>query len=132
MKPGCISNEERLTKLLNSYYINIVEKSVGTKPKTFSINFENTNIQSVRDIVNSYKSNESIKKIKQVVNGFDVSDNKRFSFKKVSEIEIKSFLRNLDIRKASDMDKILLKLVKLSHDIHPKRALHTKCQILDQ
>ena len=42
-----------MTNLFNGYYINIVEKSSGTKSKTFGTNFENTSVQSIRDIVNS-------------------------------------------------------------------------------
>ena len=93
------SDEKQLTKLFNSYYINIVEKSSGSK--TFGTNFENTGVQSVRDIVNSYKNHPSIIKIKQVVNGSDVSVSERFSFKTVNESEIKDLLKNLDIKKAS-------------------------------
>ena len=109
-----ISGEKQLTKLFNSYYINIVEKSSDTK--TFGANFENTSVQSVRDIVNSYKNHPSIMKIKQVVNGSDVSDSERFSFKTVNESEIKGLLKNLDIKKASGIDTIPPKLVKLSAD----------------
>ena len=90
-----ISDEKQLTKLFNSYYINIVEKSSDTK--TFSTNFENSSVQSVRDIVNSYKNHPSIIKIIQVVNGSNVSDSERFSFKTVNESEIKDLLKNLDI-----------------------------------
>ena len=64
-KNKIISDEKQLTKLFNSYYINIVEKSSGTKRKTFGTNFENTSVQSVRDIVNSYKNHPSIIKMKQ-------------------------------------------------------------------
>ena len=103
-----------MTKLFNSYYINIVEKSTDTK--TFGTNFENTSVQSVRDIVNSYKNHPSIIKIKQVVNRSNVSDNERFSFKIVNESEIKDLLKNLDIKKASAIDTIPPKLVKLSAD----------------
>ena len=103
-----------MTKLFNSYYINIVEKSSGTK--TFSTNFESINVQSVRDIANSYKNHPSIIKIKQVVNGSDVSDSERFSFKTVNESKIKDLLKNLDIKKASGIDTIPPKLVKLSAD----------------
>ena len=88
-----ISDEKQSTKLFNSYYINIVEKSSDTK--TFGINFKNTSLQSVRDIVNSYKNHPSIIKIKQVVNGSNVSDSERFSFKTISESEIKDLLKNL-------------------------------------
>ena len=105
-----------MTKLFNSYYINIVEKSSGTKPKTFGTNFENTSIQSVRDIANSYKNHPSIIKIKQVVNRSDVSDSERFSFKTVSKSEIKDHLKNLDIKKTIGIDTIPPKLVKLSAD----------------
>ena len=87
-----------MAKLFNSYYINIVEKSSGTK--TFGTNFENTSVQSVRDIVNSYKNHPSIIKIKQVVN----------------ESVIKDLLKNVDIKKASGIDTIPPKLVKLSAD----------------
>ena len=109
-----ISDEKQLTKLLNSYYINIVEKSSDTK--TFGINFKNTSVQFVRDIVNSYKNHPSIIKIKQVVNGSNVSDSERFSFKTINESEIKDLLKNLDIKKASSIDTIPPKLVKLSAD----------------
>ena len=37
-KSKIISDEKQLAKLFNSYYINIVEKSSGTKPKTFGTN----------------------------------------------------------------------------------------------
>ena len=106
-----ISDEKQLTKLFNSYYINIAEKSCDTK--TFETNFENTSVQSVRDIVYSYKNHPSIIKIKQVVNGSDVSDSERFSNKTVNESEIKDLLKNLDVKKASDIDTIPPKLVEL-------------------
>ena len=109
-----ISDEKQLTKLFNSYYINIVEKSSSTK--TFETNFENASVQPVRDIVNSYKNHPSIIKIKQVVNGSDVSDSERFSFKTVSESETKDLLKNLNIKNASGIDIISPKLVKLSAD----------------
>ena len=114
IKTKIISDEKQLTKVFNSYYINIVEKSNGTK--TFETNFENTSAQSVRDIVNSYKNHPSIIKIKQVVNGSDVSDSERFSFKTVNESEIKDLLKNLDIKKASNIHTVTPKLVKLSAD----------------
>ena len=72
-----------------------MKKSSGTKPKTFGINFENTSVQSVRDIVN-YKKHPSITKMKQLV-------------KTVNETEIKN-LRNLDIKKASSTETIPPKL----------------------
>ena len=43
-KNKMISDEKQLTKLFNSYYINIVEKSSSTKPKVFGTNFEYTRV----------------------------------------------------------------------------------------
>ena len=57
----------------------------------------------------------ALKPLKQIVNGSDVSDSERFSFKTVSESETKD-LKNLDIKKASGIDIISPKLVKLSAD----------------
>ena len=105
-----------MAKLFDSYYISIVEKSSGTKPKTFTTNFENTSVQSVEDIVNSYRNHPTIIKIKQVVNGSYVCNSERFSFQTVNETKIKDLLKNLDIKKASGIDTIPPKLVKLSVD----------------
>ena len=47
-------------------------------------------------------------KTKQVVNRSDASSNEIFFFKNVNETEIKNLLRNLDIKKGSGFDTILL------------------------
>ena len=39
-KNKIISDRKQLTKLFNSYYINIVEKSSGSKPKIFGANLK--------------------------------------------------------------------------------------------
>ena len=101
-------------KTFNCYYLNIVEKSSDTKANTFDINYGNTSVKSVKDIVNPYKIHPSITKVKQVVNGSDVSDNEIFSLKMVNETETKNVLRNLDINKASGIDTINPKIIKLS------------------
>ena len=51
--------------------------------------------------------------MKHVVNGSDVFDNERFSFKMVNKSEIKDPLKNLDIKKASGIDTTPPKLLKL-------------------
>ena len=123
-KNKIISDEKQLTKVINNYYINIVEKSSGTKPKTFGTNFESTSVQIVRDMVSSYKNRPHMIKIKQAVNGSDVSDSERFSFKAINEKEIKDFQKNLDIKKPSGIDAIPPKLVKLLADFLTQS--HTK------
>ena len=104
-----------MTKLFNSYYVNIVEKCSGTKPKTFSKNFENT-YSLVTDAVSSYKNHPRIIKLKQVVNGSAVPESERFSSKTVNEIEIKDLLKNLGTKKASNIDSIPPKFLRLSAD----------------
>ena len=52
-------------------------------------------------------------RIKEVVNGSNVSDSKGFSLKTANETEIKN-LRNLDVKRTSGIDTIPPKLVKLS------------------
>ena len=108
-----ISDQKKLTKQFNSYYITIAEKNSGSKPKTFGINFENASVQPVRDIVNSYRNNPSIIKIKQVVIGSYVSDSERFSFKTVND-EVKNLFRNLYLKKASGIGTMTPKLIKFS------------------
>ena len=103
--------------MFNSYYINIVEKSSAIKAKTLNTNFENTSMQPVRDIANFYKNRPSTVKAKQIVNGSDVCDNERFSFKTVNETEIINVLRILDIKKESDVDTIPPNLVKVSANV---------------
>ena len=68
-------------------------------------------MQLVRDFANFYKNRPSIVKVKQGVNGSDVCDSERFSFKTVNETEIKNVLRN---EKESDVDTIPPNLVKVS------------------
>ena len=80
-----------MTNRFKSYYINIIEKSSDTKPKTFRTNFETTSAQSVRDIANCYKNHPSIIKIKEEVNGSDVFNGERLSFKTANEVKLKIF-----------------------------------------
>ena len=72
-KNKIITDEKQLVKLFNSYYVNIFERSSGVKPKTFGINFVKKQ-HTVGDIVNSYTNHPNTIKIKQVINGSNVSD----------------------------------------------------------
>ena len=113
-----------MAKLFNSYYINIVEKSNATKAKTFGINFENTNVQSVRDIVISYRNHASIIRIKQAVNGSNVSDSESFfSFKTLNETQIKNHLINLDINTTKERDWTPIKYLNVLHHNRTQKQL---------
>ena len=95
------------SKIMLNSYTNIIEKSSGSNPKTFGINFENTAVQSFKDMVNSYRNHPSVIKIKQVVNGSDISESERFS---INENEIKNLLRNLDLKRRVTLRQELLNL----------------------
>ena len=90
-KNKVITDEKQLTKLFTSHYINIVEKSIGTKPKTFGINFERTSVHSIRDTTNCYRNHPSFIKIKQVVNVSNVSDSERIPSKRLMKLKWKTF-----------------------------------------
>ena len=57
-------------------------------------------------MVNSYRNHPSVIKIKQVVNGSDISESERFS---INENEIKN-LRNLDLKRRVTLTQYLLNL----------------------
>ena len=90
-KNKIIADEKQLAELFNKYYINYVEKCSGIKPRHFNVNFENTIMQSIKDIVNCYENPPSIIKITQAMNGSDVPDSEKFSFKTVNELKLKTF-----------------------------------------
>ena len=50
-KNKIISDEKQMTKMFNSYYINIAEKSSGTKPITFSTNFKTVCLRYCQRII---------------------------------------------------------------------------------
>ena len=58
-------------------------------------------------MVNSYRNHPSVIKIKQVVNGSDISESERFS---INENEIKNLLRNLDLKRRVTLRQYLLNL----------------------
>ena len=70
-KNKIISYEKQLTKLFNSCYINVVEKSRGTKSKTFGTIFENSLLEILSILT---KIVQELLEIKQVVNWSNVCD----------------------------------------------------------
>ena len=102
------------------------KKAVALNQNNFGKNSENTNIQFARDIVNPYKSHISMIKIEQVVNGSNISDNERFSFKVINETETKDILKNLDIKKT--IDAIPPKLANLSANFFFSSITHKSHQ----
>ena len=62
-----IISKRELAKTFNEYYINIVEKSSGIKPKDISQRDKNQNIvKKIREIVKSYENHPGILQMKNI------------------------------------------------------------------
>ena len=106
-----VTDDQKLTEIFNDHYINIVEKSSGTKPcniaDTVAIDDDR---QIVSLILEKYKNHPSVLAIIQN------PDNKfhSFSFDEVQLSEVKKQLKSLDGRKSTGEDQIPPKLVLLA------------------
>ena len=109
------TNERELAKTFNEHYINIVEKNSGIKPKDISQCDKNQNIhKTIKEIVKSYENHSSILQIKHKIcsSSFHVKEKLRFHF--VNEIEIKKLMQGLNPKKATGIDTISPKLIKVA------------------
>ena len=108
-----ITSERELAKTFNENYINFVEK---IKPKDISQCDKNQNIhKKIREIVKSYENHPRILKIKNICSSlFHVKGN--FPFHSVNEIEIKKAIQGLNSKKATGIDTITPKLIKVVAD----------------
>ena len=110
-----INKESELVDIFNDHYINIVEKSTGTAPKTVATpRFESQAFDrsNVSKIVKKYESHPSIVKIKE-----HFTNNETFSLPLATRGKINTIINKLDTSKATGPDLIPPKLVKLSADI---------------
>ena len=110
-----ITSERELEKTFNEHYVNIVEKSSGIKPKDISQCDKNQNIHTkISEIVKSYENHPSILQIKRNIcsSSFHVKEKFRFYF--VNEIEIKKLIQGLNPKKATGINIILPKLIKVA------------------
>ena len=102
-------------KTFNEHYINIFEKSSGKKPNDISQCDKNQNIhKTIRE--KSYKNHPSMLQIKQNIcsSSFHVKEKFRFHF--VNEIEIKKLIQGLNPKKATGIETIPPKLIKVAVD----------------
>ena len=86
------NSEIELAKTFNEYYVNIVQKSSGTKPKYISQCDENQNIhKTIREMSKSYENHPSKMQIKYICSSsFHVKE--KFPFHFVNEIGIKKLI----------------------------------------
>ena len=106
-----VTDQNDIVKILNDYYVNIVQITTGIAPKNIKdeIGCDLSNKKVVANIVEHYKDHPSIKSIKENCN-IDCT----FSFQEVSSDDIFRHLNNLDARKAIGDDNIPPKILKLA------------------
>ena len=84
-----------MSETFNNHYVNIIEKTTGSKLDTGLHKFCDMNIHSaISKIKDTYASHPSIIEMKMVT-----KNEIAFSFKEVAEEEIWKFLKNIDVKK---------------------------------
>ena len=114
-----ITDDKCLAKLFNEHYINIVERSSGSKPEKIICHNEDFDKRIVlHNIIKKYKNHSSIIKIKNFmsVKSHLNSNNSLASARQVTSNEVNLILKSLNTKKASGTGKIPTKLVKLASD----------------
>ena len=103
-----IISKRELAETFNEYYINIVEKSSGIKPKDISQRDKNQNIvKKIREIVKSYENHPSILQMNNICScSFHVKEKICRHF--VNEIDW------LNSKKPTVIDTIPTKLIKVA------------------
>ena len=106
-----VNDDNELAEILNDHYINIVERSSRTKPNKIQNN-ENDQL-AINFIKNSFISHPSLQKIK-----INFGTTKTVNiFPHTSTSDIKMLLKAIDPNKATGIDNIPPKLVKLASDV---------------
>ena len=113
-----VTTEEKFLKeTFNKYYIYIVEKSSGIKPVNVAmIHNICDNDTAINVIIEAHKNHPSVTKIKEIIEKKNTAK-LSFKFGSVTKPYITTLLKNIDIKKATCVDRTPPKLVKLSADI---------------
>ena len=112
-----ISDEKELVKTFNEHYINIVERSCGVKSQNLfqeGTSAHLTDTEKIDIIEKHYESHPSIIEIK---NSLKPSHELNISTFQTNPSEVKKLIMSLDTKKATGVDKIPPKLVKLAADV---------------
>ena len=119
-KDKIVTEEKELARMFNDHYINIVERSCGIKPTNVAKEQEiEDNKKAVEVICKSFTKYESIEAIKEnnVAKSLAVGNS---HLPQVSACDVEQFLRNIDSKKSTSIDKIPPKLIKLSANVLSK------------
>ena len=107
-----ISDEKVLVDIFNNHYINIVENTLGKKPKCLGEpNDPTKDRETVKLIIEKYKDNPIIQKIKE--NSQDIT----FSFPEITKSEISKIIREINTGKSTGYDQIPGSFIKIASDI---------------
>ena len=112
-KNKIVTEEKEPVRMFNYHYVNIVERSCGTKPTNVAKEQEiEYNKKAVEVICKSFANHESIKAIKEnnIAKNLTAGNSHH---PKVSACDVEQFLRNIDRKKSIGIDKIQTKLIKL-------------------
>ena len=96
--------------------LTFLKTSSGIKPKDISQRYKNQNIQkTITEIVKSYQNHPRILQIKSICSSlFHV--NEKFCFHFVNKIKIKKLIQGLNSKKATEIDPIPTKMIKVAVD----------------
>ena len=103
-----IRDEKILVEMFNNHYINILEKSSGSAPKSIGDSSNPNNDKStVLNIISAYKNHPTIIKIKECsINSIP------FDFSKPTVEDISLIIKSLNPKKATGPDGIPIKVLK--------------------
>ena len=119
-KDKIVTEEKEIVRIFNDHYINIIERSCGTKPANVGKEQEiEDNKKSVKVICKSYANHKIIKAIKEnnIAKNLTVGSS---HLPKVSSYDVEQLLRNIDSKKSTGIDEIPPKLIKLSAKVFSK------------
>ena len=112
-----ITSEREFAKTFNEHYINIVGKGSGKKQKDISQYDKNQNIhKTIREITKSCENYPSILQIKQNICSSSFHLKEKICFHFVKETEIKKLIQMLNPERATGIDTIPPKLIKVTLD----------------
>ena len=112
-----ISDEKELVKTFNEHYINIVKRSCGVKSQNLfqeDTSAHLTDTEKIDIIEKHYESHPSIIEIK---NNLKPSHELNIFTFQTNPSEVKKLIMSLDTKKATGVDKVPPKLVKLAADV---------------
>ena len=106
-----ITDEKEVATVMKTFFVNITESFDLKKDDDLSLNPISS--ENINDILEKHKNHPSVHKINQTFIA-----NEKFSFKFVTEVQVKEVFMNLDISKATPIGDVSVNTLKSTIDIH--------------